>query len=62
MDATFVVERTLLKQVNVFTTNYDVFIEDALENFDSVSLNDGFDRKPSLTGNFKFSTNCFTFR
>ncbi len=50
----------LPKQVNVFTTNYDAFIEDALENFDSVSLNDGFDRKPSLTGSFKFSTNSFS--
>jgi len=50
----------LPKQVNIFTTNYDVFIEDALENFDSVCLNDGFDRKPSLTGNFKFSTNSFS--
>jgi hypothetical protein len=50
----------LPKQVNIFTTNYDVFIEDALENFESVSLNDGFERKPSLTGSFKFSTNSFS--
>jgi len=49
----------LPKQVNIFTTNYDVFIEDSIEFFDSVRLNDGFDRKPSLTGDFKFSTNCF---
>jgi len=49
----------LPKQVNIFTTNYDLFIEDSLESIDSVSLNDGFDRKPSLTGNFKFSTNSF---
>lgn len=49
----------LPKQINVFTTNYDLFIEDSLENFDSVSLNDGFNRIPSLTGKFKFSTNCF---
>lgn len=50
----------LPKQVNIFTTNYDVFIEDALESFESVSLNDGFDRKPSLTGDFKFLTNSFS--
>jgi len=49
----------LPKQINIFTSNYDLFIEDSLEKFDSVSLNDGFDRKPSLTGDFKFSTNSF---
>ena len=50
----------LPKQINIFTTNYDLFAEDALENYDSISLNDGFDRKPSLTSNFKFSTNGFS--
>ena len=49
----------LPKQANIFTTNYDLFIEDALEGFDSISLNDGFNRVPSLSGNFKFSTNTF---
>jgi len=49
----------LAKQVNIFTTNYDLFIEDAIEALDSLTLNDGFNRKPSLSGKFKFSTNSF---
>ncbi len=51
--------KILSKQANIFTTNYDLFIEDALDRFDSISLNDGFKRTPSLSGNFKFSTNTF---
>ena len=49
----------LPKQVNIFTTNYDLFVEDSLDGFDSISLNDGFNRIPSLSGEFKFSTNTF---
>lgn len=49
----------LPKQANVFTPNYDLFVESVIEKFDSITLNDGFNRKPSLTGKFQYSTQTF---
>ncbi|MDQ6983274.1 MAG: SIR2 family protein [Ghiorsea sp.] len=49
----------LAKQVTIFTTNYDLFIEAAAENFPSLILNDGFDRKPNLSGKAVYSTRKF---
>lgn len=47
----------LHKQATIFSTNYDLFIEKAAEQFaDSILLNDGFKRVPSLTNTFNFST------
>lgn len=50
----------LPKQLNLFTTNYDLFVEDALETFDSMVLIDGFARKPTLRDKIKFSSGTFS--
>lgn len=50
----------LSKQANIFTTNYDLFVEKASESFlGSIKLNDGFSRFPSLENKFSFSTSEF---
>jgi hypothetical protein len=49
----------LRKHANIFTTNYDLFIEDAAESFPALRVNDGFLRGPSLKTNFCFSTQGF---
>lgn len=45
----------LPRQANVFTTNYDVFLEHAANLIPAVILNDGFDRSSSLGSEFTFS-------
>jgi len=50
----------LPKQATIFSTNYDLFIEKAFEEINnSIRLYDGFNRKPSLTGLFQFSSSEF---
>ena len=50
----------LHKQATIFSTNYDMFIEKAIEPFsDSLVLNDGFCRNPSLKNTFGFSAKSF---
>lgn len=49
----------LAKQVTVFTTNYDLFIEEASAKSPSLILNDGFDRRPNLIGKAFYSTRKF---
>ncbi len=49
----------LTKQVSIFTTNYDVFIEAASQQIVSVRLNDGFNRTPSLSNDYKFQPEHF---
>jgi hypothetical protein len=50
----------LPKRISVFSTNYDLFIEKAFEGLDTeLILCDGFNRTPSLTNCFKFSTTEF---
>lgn len=49
----------LAKQVSIFTTNYDLFIEAAAESFPNLILNDGFDRKPNLADKAVYSTRKF---
>jgi len=45
----------LHKQATIFTTNYDLFIEKTFEQFtDSLLLNDGFKRTPSLSNTLFF--------
>ena len=48
-------------QATIFTTNYDLFIEKSFENlpFQSLRLNDGFGRFPSLKNKFEFSPENF---
>ncbi|MEH2484500.1 SIR2 family protein [Bradyrhizobium sp. AZCC 2230] len=43
------------RQANLFTTNYDMFIEYAASLLPSVILNDGFDRSPGLGTDFVFA-------
>jgi len=50
----------LHKQATIFSTNYDMFIEKAIEDFlDTIVLNDGFCRNPSLTNAYSFSPRSF---
>ena len=50
----------LHNQVTIFSTNYDLFIEkSAAELFESLILNDGFHRSPSLTNTCRYSPKEF---
>lgn len=49
----------LPKQVTVFTTNYDLFIERAASQNPSIILNDGFKRTPSLDKRHILKTETF---
>ena len=49
----------LPKQATIFTTNYDLFIEQAAVSYSTMRLNDGFTRIPSLTGRAEFSSRTF---
>jgi hypothetical protein len=49
----------LPKQATIFTTNYDLFIEQASLSYAAMRLNDGFSRVPSLTGRAEFSSQTF---
>jgi hypothetical protein len=49
----------LPKQATIFTTNYDLFIEQASVSHSPMRLNDGFSRVPSLTGRAEFSSRNF---
>lgn len=47
------------KQANVFTTNYDLFLEKASEGFPAIIFNDGFVRTPNIGGWHEFSSRSF---
>lgn len=50
----------LLKQASIFSTNYDMFIEKVAEqHLDSLIVNDGFKRSPSMKNIFRFSITEF---
>jgi hypothetical protein len=49
----------LPKQATIFTTNYDLFIEQASLSYPAMRLNDGFSRAPSLTGRAEYSSRTF---
>lgn len=61
VDRILFARKTLLlpRQANIFTTNYDMFLEHAASLLPSVILNDGFDRSPSLSPNFVFAPERF---
>src|SRR6267154_1209504 len=51
---------TLLpKQATIFTTNYDLFIEQASLNYPALKLNDGFSRAPSFDNRIEYSSHTF---
>lgn len=45
----------LPRQANIFTTNYDLFIEKAASRLPNVTLNDGFDRTSAVDSRYLFS-------
>jgi hypothetical protein len=49
----------LPKQATIFTTNYDLFVEQASLPYSAMRLNDGFSRVPSLTGRSEYSSRNF---
>jgi len=49
----------LPKQATIFTTNYDLFVEQASSAFAALSLNDGFIRVPRLDSRVEYSSRMF---
>lgn len=49
----------LERQANIFTSNYDTFIEAAAAEIPSLILNDGFDRSSGLGTNFVFAPELY---
>ena len=49
----------LPKQVNIFSTNYDLFIEESSENFIGIRLNDGFLRTPKIDREYLYLPSTF---
>lgn len=47
------------KQANIFTTNYDLFLERASEEFPAMIFSDGFVRTPNIKGRSEFSSKSF---
>jgi hypothetical protein len=45
----------LPRQANIFTTNYDLFVEKAASKLPNVTLNDGFDRTSAVGSRYLFS-------
>jgi hypothetical protein len=50
----------LAKKVNIFTTNYDLFIEKASLKFRNIVLNDGFQIRSSLANEYIYDTRSFS--
>ncbi|GBF58924.1 hypothetical protein PbB2_02614 [Candidatus Phycosocius bacilliformis] len=49
----------LPRQANIFTTNYDTFIEHAAADLPTLILNDGFDRSSAIDGTFSFAPELY---
>lgn len=49
----------IAKQANIFTTNYDLFLEKASESFPAIIFNDGFVRTPNIGWWHEFSSRSF---
>lgn len=49
----------LPKQANIFTTNYDLFLEKASEDFQGLVFNDGFTRSLNLKSQYELSSRTF---
>ena len=52
----------LPRQANIFTTNYDTFVEHAGSELPSIIVNDGFDKASSLNGYYNFAPEQFSDR
>lgn len=49
----------LPRRINIFTTNYDLFIEDAATKNNNIIFNDGFRKRFNIWGAYIFDTGCF---
>lgn len=49
----------LPRRINVFTTNYDLFIEEAATRNNNILFNDGFNRRASILGDAEFDAGSF---
>lgn len=47
------------KQANIFTTNYDLFLEKASEFYPAIVFSDGFVRTPNIKAEYEFSSRSF---
>lgn len=47
------------KQANIFTTNYDLFLEKASEFYPAIVFSDGFVRTPNIRAEYEFSSRNF---
>lgn len=47
------------KQANVFTTNYDLFLEKASDFYPAIVFSDGFVRTPNIEAEYEFSSRSF---
>ncbi|WNC67539.1 SIR2 family protein [Thalassotalea nanhaiensis] len=50
----------LPKKVNIFTTNYDLFVEQAALKFKGLVLNDGFQIRSTLKNEYQYETRSFS--
>ncbi|AKH63999.1 MULTISPECIES: SIR2 family protein [Photorhabdus] len=51
----------LPRRINVFTTNYDLFIEEAATRNNNVIFNDGFSKRTNLRGDEEFDAGSFNY-
>lgn len=51
----------LPRRINVYTTNYDLFIEDAATRNNNVIFNDGFSKRTNLWGDEEFDAGSFNY-
>lgn len=51
----------LPRRINVFTTNYDLFIEEAATHNNNIVFNDGFHKRMDVWGNVEFDTGSFNY-
>ncbi len=51
----------LPRRINIFTTNYDLFIEEAATRNNNILFNDGFNKRTNLWGDEEFDASCFNY-
>ncbi|TBL46961.1 hypothetical protein EYY99_00080 [Hafnia alvei] len=51
----------LPRRINVFTTNYDLFIEDAATRNKNILFNDGFNKRTDIWGEVEFDAGSFNY-
>lgn len=51
----------LPRRINIFTTNYDLFIEDAATRNNNIIFNDGFTKRSDIWGDMEFDAGSFNY-